>query len=105
MEIKVTSANFQAEVVNSDKPVLVDFYADWCQPCRMIAPFVAQVAEERTDIKVCKVDIDRDGALAVQFGIDSIPNLLLFKDGKLLGNRMGYCTKSDIVGFVDSKLA
>ena len=105
METKVTAATFAAEVENSSKPVLVDFFATWCQPCRMIAPFVEQVAEERTDIKVCKVDIDENGALAGKFGIDSIPNLLLFKDGKLLGNMMGYHTKSDIIAFVDSKLA
>ncbi|MBO4216361.1 MAG: thiol reductase thioredoxin, partial [Clostridia bacterium] len=73
METKVTTANFAAEVENSSKPVLVDFFATWCQPCRMIAPFVAQVAEERPDIKVCKVDIDENGALAGRFGIDSIP--------------------------------
>ena len=105
METKVTTANFTAEVENSLRPVLVDFFATWCQPCRMIAPFVAQVAEERPDIKVCKVDIDEEGALASEFGIDSIPNLLLFKDGKLLGNMMGYHTKSDILGFIDSHLA
>ena len=70
-----------------------------------LLPFVAQVAEERPDIKVCKVDIDEEGALASEFGIDSIPNLLLFKDGKLLGNMMGYHTKSDILGFIDSHLA
>ena len=104
MEIKVTTENFTAEVENSTKPVLVDFFATWCQPCRMIAPFVAQVAEERPDIKVCKVDIDENGALAGKFNIDSIPNLLLFKDGKLLGNMMGYRTKSDILSFIDSKL-
>ena len=105
METKVTSANFTAEVENSTKPVLVDFFATWCQPCRMIAPFVKEVAEERPDVKVCKVDIDENGALAGKFNIDSIPNLLLFKDGKLLGNMMGYHTKSDILSFIDSKLA
>ena len=105
METKVTTATFTEEVENSSKPVLVDFFATWCQPCRMIAPFVSQVAEERSDVKVCKVDIDENGALAAKFNIDSIPNLLLFKDGKLLGNLMGYHTKSDITSFIDSKLA
>ena len=104
METMVTRETFTAEVEQSKRPVLVDFFATWCQPCRMIAPFVAQVAEERPDIKVCKVDIDENGSLAAEFRIDSIPDLLLFRDGKLIGSLMGYHTKSDILAFIDEKL-
>ena len=78
MIIDITNENFENEVVKSEIPVLVDFWAEWCGPCRMIAPIVHEIAEQRSDIKVCKVNVDNNPRLCNQFGIDSIPTLLLF---------------------------
>ena len=96
MEIKITNANFQAEVIESDRPVLIDFYATWCGPCKMIAPYVEQIANERTDIKVGKVDVDEEGALATAFGIVSIPTLVVVKNGEVVNKAVGYRTKDQI---------
>ena len=90
MEIKITKDNFEAEVVRADRPVLVDFWATWCGPCRMLAPVIAEVAEERKDVvKVGKVNVDEEPELAAQFGIMSIPAVLLFKNGKAVANSVG----------------
>ena len=103
MELVLTSANFEKEVLQSDVPVLVDFWATWCGPCRMIAPAVEAIAEEREGtLKVGKVNVDDEGALAMQFGIQSIPTLLLFKDGKLVDSAVGYRTKEQLDAWLDS---
>ena len=103
MELILTSANFEQEVLQSDVPVLVDFWATWCGPCRMIAPAVEAIAEEREGtLKVGKVNVDDEGALAMQFGIQSIPTLLLFKDGKLVDSAVGYRTKEQLDAWLDS---
>ncbi|MBQ9860664.1 MAG: thioredoxin [Clostridia bacterium] len=103
MELVLTSANFEQEVLQSDVPVLVDFWATWCGPCRMIAPAVEAIAEEREGtLKVGKVNVDDEGALAMQFGIQSIPTLLLFKDGKLVDSAVGYRTKEQLDAWLDS---
>ena len=86
MIIDITNENFENEVVKSEIPVLVDFWAEWCGPCRMIAPVVHEIAEQRSDIKVCKVNVDNNPQLCNQFGIDSIPTLLLFKNGEVAAN-------------------
>ena len=100
-EIKLTKANFDAEVLNSDKAVLIDFFATWCGPCKMIAPFVEEIAKERSDIKVGKVNVDEEGELASAFGIVSIPTLVLVKDGKVQAKSVGYRSKEQILEMID----
>ncbi len=102
--ITITNANFEAEVINSDKPVLVDFWAEWCGPCKMIAPIVHAIADERTDIKVGKINVDEENALAAAFGIDSIPTLILVKNGKPVAKMIGYNKKDAVEAFVDKNI-
>lgn len=94
--INLTKSNFDSEVLNSDKVVLVDFWASWCAPCRMLSPIVDQVAEELTDIKVAKVNIDDEQDLALQYNVMSIPTLLVFKGGQLVKRSVGVISKNDI---------
>ena len=102
MELVLTKDNFEQEVLQSELPVLVDFWATWCGPCRMIAPAVEEIANERAGIfKVGKVNVDDEGPLAMQFGIQSIPTLLLFKDGKLIDSAVGYRTKEQLDAWLD----
>ena len=95
MEITVTKENFAQEVLQADKTVLVDFFATWCGPCKMIAPIVKQLADEGK-AKVCKINVDEQPELAMQFGIDSIPTLLVFKGGQLVNRALGFRTKEQI---------
>ena len=95
--IAITKENYNEMVVSSDRPVLIDFWATWCGPCRMIAPMVEEIAEEREDILVGKVDVDSEPELAKSFGIVSIPTLILVKDGKETARVMGYRPKADIL--------
>lgn len=100
-EVTLTSANFQSEVLESPIPVLVDFWAEWCMPCRMIAPSVAQIAEAYAGkIKVGKVNVDDEGDIAARYGIISIPTLLFFKDGQLAKQKVGAIPKQEIENFI-----
>jgi len=101
LEVTLTSANFKSEVLESKIPVLVDFWAEWCMPCRMIAPSVAQIAETyQGKVKVGKVNVDDEGDIASQYGIISIPTLLLFKDGQLAKQKVGALPKHEIENFI-----
>ena len=103
MEITLTKANFEAEVLKSGRPVLVDFWAPWCGPCRMLAPVLAEIAEEKAGtIKVGKVNVDEEPELAAEYGITGIPAVLLFKNGKVVGISVGVKPKAELEAFVDA---
>lgn len=95
--ITITTENFDAEVLHSEKPVLLDFWASWCGPCRMLSPIVDEVAEERTDVKVGKVNVDEQPELAGEFGVMSIPTLLVFEQGKLVRQAVGARPKAGVL--------
>ena len=99
--VTITLENFEAEVIKSDKPVLVDFWAPWCGPCRMLSPVVDEIAEEKTDIKVGKVNVDEQEELAMRFGIMSIPTLIVFKNGEVVKKTMGVQPKAAILGLFE----
>lgn len=94
--IKISKENFASEVLNSNKPVLLDFYADWCGPCRMVGPIVSEIANERSDVKVGKINVNEQPELAAQFQVMSIPMLAVIKNGKLENQVVGYRSKEQI---------
>jgi len=98
--ININKSNFQSEVLNSDKKVLLDFWASWCGPCRMVVPIVEEIAEERPDIKVGKINVDEQPELAAQFGIMSIPTLVVIQNGKIINQAMGARPKSAILAML-----
>ena len=99
--IPITKDNFTTEVMENDKPVLLDFYATWCGPCRMVSPLVDEIAEEHPEYTVGKIDVDTEGELAQQFGIVSIPTLVAMKDGQILRQTVGYAPKDDILAMME----
>ena len=108
MELKITEQNFEEEVVKSNIPVLVDFYADWCGPCKMMTPVFQELEKSFNNIKFCKINVDECSALAERFGVMSIPTFILFENGKAVKQMTGARPKSELVNYfnldIDSKI-
>ena len=98
--LHINKDNFHNEVLNSDKPVLLDFFASWCGPCKMVAPILDEIAEEREDIKVCKVDIDQQPELVSRYRVMSVPTLMVLKEGKIVEQSIGAKPKHQILAMV-----
>ena len=95
--ININIQNFEQEVLHSDKPVLLDFWAPWCGPCRMVVPLVEEIAEERPDIKVCKINVDEEQELAMRYNVYSIPTLMVLENGKIINQSVGAKPKDEIL--------
>ena len=101
-EVILDSNNFEAEINNTEKLVLVDFFATWCGPCKMIAPIISEISEEYSDkVKVCKVNVDENNELAMKYNIVSIPTLIFLKDGKVVETSIGFSSKSELVNIIN----
>lgn len=100
MSLVITKENFESEVLKSDKPVLVDFWAAWCGPCKMLSPVIDEIAEERSDIKVGKINVDEQPELASQFAVMSIPTLIVFKNGEIANKSIGVQPKDTILSML-----
>ncbi len=103
--LKITSGNFEEEVLKSSQTVLLDFWAAWCGPCRMLSPVIDELAAERTDIKVGKINVDEEPDLASRFGVMSIPTLVVMKDGKIVRQASGVRPKAQVVTLIDEAAA
>ena len=98
----ITKDNFRQEVLQSSKPVLVDFWASWCVPCKMLAPTIQQIADEMPELKVCKINIDEEMSLATEYQIMSVPTLLFFKNGEVVKKSIGLISQDDLEGFINT---
>ena len=98
--VKITSENFEEEILKSDKIVLIDFYADWCGPCKMLSPIIEQVDEENNDIKVVKINVDELQDIAIKYEVMSIPTLVVIKNGQEVNRSIGFVSKSQILDLV-----
>lgn len=98
--LNLTTSNFDSEVMNSDKPVLIDFWAPWCGPCQMVLPIISELAEEVTNAKICKVNVDENPELARKFQVMSIPTLIVIKDGNLVKREVGAKSKAEILDMI-----
>ena len=99
--VQLHADNFEQEVLQSDRTVLIDFYADWCNPCRMLSPTVEKIAGERQDIKVCKVNVDSEGELAAKFAVNAIPMLAVVRDGKIVKTSVGYIPEQAVLDLLE----
>jgi len=99
--VSINSNNFESEVLNADSVVLVDFWADWCGPCRMLAPILEEISDERADVKICKVNVDEESELATKYNIMSIPTIIVFKDGEIFKRVVGAQSKQAILSILD----
>ena len=100
MEYTITKDNFEEKVLNNKKTVLIDFWASWCGPCKMLSPIVSEIAEENSDIDVGKVNVDEEAELSLEFSIMSIPTLIVFKDGKAVKKSIGLVSKQEILELI-----
>ncbi len=98
--LHITKENFESEVLHSEVPVLVDFFATWCGPCKMVAPTIDEIAAEREDIKVCKIDVDQETELAVRYNVSSIPTLMVFSGGDVVKQSLGALPKKEILAML-----
>ena len=98
----ITTDSFEAEVLQSDKRTVVDFYADWCGPCKMIAPYMQSLSEEHGEWQFCKINVDENPELAIRFGVSSIPTVAVFENGQLLDTFVGYREKEQIAAFISA---
>ncbi len=99
--INLTRNNFKSEVMSSDKTVLIDFWAEWCGPCRMMSPVIDEIADEVSDVKVCKVNVDEASDLASMFGIESIPTLIVIKNGQTVNKSIGLISKEQVLSLIN----
>ena len=102
--LHIDDSQFENEVLKSDKPVLVDFWAQWCGPCKMVGPFIEELADEMDNVKFVKVDIDKSQEYATKFGVMSIPNILVFKDGNIVNRQIGALPKSELKAFIENSI-
>lgn len=102
--VHLSDDQFETEVINSDKPVLVDFWATWCGPCRMVGPIIEELSEEMPEVKFCKIDIDKNSGYAGKLGVMSIPTLLLYKNGEIVGKQVGALPKEELVSFIKNSI-